>query len=207
MVNILGIVGSPRTQGNTYVMVNTALKAAEKAGVKVQMLEIGDMKIETCAHGGECYELGSCVQEDDLNSIAKAMQAADGIIFGSPAYQGAVPGLMKNMLDRVGRFVNLRGKIGGALVVGRRAGLSSTLNELHFFMYVKEMIIPGSPHWPIGFGLHVADVHGDTEAIMAAEEIGTRVSQLAQILKTNPLPWMGDASTGEVRPAFGDDWR
>ena len=105
MVKILGIVGSPRTQGNTYVMVNTALKSAKNAGAKVEMLELGDMKIETCVHGGECYELGSCVQEDDLNSIATAMHAADGIIFGSPAYQGAVPGLMKNMLDRVGRFV------------------------------------------------------------------------------------------------------
>ncbi|MHA2424977.1 MAG: flavodoxin family protein [Candidatus Thorarchaeota archaeon] len=207
MVRILGIVGSPRTQGNTFVLVEIALNAAKKEGAEIQMIELGDLKIATCAHGGECYELGSCVQEDDLNSIAKAMDEADGIIFGSPAYQAAVPGIMKNMLDRAGRFVNLRGKVGGALVVGRRSGLSFTLNELFFFMYVKEMVVPGTPHWPIGFGLHVADVHGDTEAIMAAEEIGTRVTHLAQRFVSKPLPWMEEPEKGEVRPSFGDDWR
>ncbi len=207
MVKILGISGSPRTQGNTTLLVETALNSAKENGADVKLIELGDKTIRSCAIGGQCYELGRCIQDDDLNSIAKEMSEADGIIFGAPSYQAAVPGIMKNMLDRLGRFVNLRGKVGGAVVVGRRAGMSLTLTELFFFMYVKEMVIPGSPHWPIGFGLHVADVHGDTEAIMAAEEIGMRIAVLAEKITKDPLPWMENHKDGKIRPAFGDDWR
>ncbi|MFW9847765.1 MAG: flavodoxin family protein [Candidatus Thorarchaeota archaeon] len=207
MVKIIGISGSPRTQGNTTLLVETALKSAKENGAEIKLIELGDKTIKSCANGGECYELGRCIQEDDLNSIAKEMSEADGIILGAPSYQAAVPGLMKNMLYRLGRFVNLRGKVGGAVVVGRRSGMSLTLTELFFFMYVKEMVIPGSPHWPIGFGLHVADVHGDTEAIMAAEEIGMRIAVLAEKISKDPLPWMENHKDGRMRPAFGDDWR
>jgi len=81
------------------------------------------------------------------------------------------------------------------------------VTELMFFMYVKEMIIPGSPHWPVGFALHVGDVHGDTEAMKAAEETGIRVAELAKTISANPQTWMKEDSHTDFRPAFGDDWR
>ncbi|MFW9953332.1 MAG: flavodoxin family protein [Candidatus Thorarchaeota archaeon] len=207
MIRILGISGSPRTGGNTTTMVKAALKAAGKEGAETRLIELGELRIEACKHQAECYELGRCVQDDDLNMIAKAMDVADGIIFGSPAYTASVPGPMKNMFDRIGRFANFRGKVAAPLVVGRRSGMDITAIELLFFMYVKEMIVPGSPYWPSGFALHVGDILGDTEAMMAAEDAGYRVAVLAKYIKEKPLPWMQPHPNGEYRPAFGDDWR
>ncbi|MFW9918979.1 MAG: flavodoxin family protein [Candidatus Thorarchaeota archaeon] len=207
MVDILGISGSPRAGGNTTILVQRALDSAQEAGAKVKLVELGDKRIEVCDHIGKCYEIGECIIEDDLNNIALAMSKADGIVFGSPAYTASVPGLMKNLLDRTGRFVNLRGKVGAPLVVGRRSGMTMVVLELMFFMYVKEMIIAGTPNWPVGFSLHPGDVLGDTEAMKAAEYAGARMTELAMKLKENPVSWKHDLPHGEYRPGFGDDWR
>ncbi|MDF1539876.1 MAG: flavodoxin family protein [Candidatus Thorarchaeota archaeon] len=207
MIHILGISGSPRTGGNTSTLINAALESAAKEGVETKLIELGEYKLSVCLHGANCYELGRCIQEDGLNDIAKAMQVADGIIFGSPAYYGAVPGLMKNMFDRVGRFVDFRGKVGSSISVGRRSGMALTNVEMMFFMYVKEMIIPGIHGWPSGFALHPSDVLGDTEAMSMAREIGSRVAILAKLLSKNPPSWTIPPPNGIPRPAFGDDWR
>ncbi|MCK5238966.1 MAG: flavodoxin family protein [Candidatus Thorarchaeota archaeon] len=207
MIHILGISGSPRTDGNTTTLIKAALEAAGKEGAKTQLIELGDLGLGVCLHGAECYESGNCVQDDGLNEIAKAMREANGIIFGSPAYYGSVPGLMKNMFDRVGRFVDFRGKVGSAIAVGRRSGMALAVVEMTFFMYVKEMIIPGIPYWPSGFALHPTDILGDTEAMAAAREMGSRVTILARRLADEPLPWTTLPPNGIPRPSFGDDWR
>ncbi len=207
MVDILGISGSPRAGGNTTIMVQRALDSAQEAGAKVKLIELGDKKIEVCDHLGKCYEIGECIIEDDLNRIADDMKKAEGIILGSPAYTASVPGLMKNLLDRTGRFVSLRGKVGAPLVVGRRSGMTMVVLELMFFMYVKEMILAGSPSWPVGFSLHPGDVLGDTEALKAAEYTGERMAELVSIFKENPVSWKHDLPHGEYRAGFGDDWR
>ncbi len=206
MVFILGISGSPRSDGNTSMLVQKALDAAQDYGAEVKFVELGDKTIEYCDHSGKCYELGECVLEDDLNPIADDMRQAHGIVFGSPAYYSSIPSIMKSLLDRVGRFVNLRGKVGAPLVAGRRSGMTLVVSELIFFMYVKEMIIPGTPFWPIGFALHVGDVLGDTEAIRAAEYSGSRVAEIATLFEHTPASWSQDVP-GVIRPAFGDDWR
>ena len=207
MTYILGISGSPRSGGNTTILVQKALDNAQDNGAKVKLIELGTLRIEDCDHLGKCYEIGECIIEDDLNFIALEMKKADGIIFGSPAYTASVPGLMKSMFDRTGRFVNLRGKVGAPLVVGRRSGMTLVVLELIFFIYVKEMILVGSPHWPVGFSLHPGDVLGDTEAMRAAEECGARMTELCSILKENQVSWAKDLPPGEYRAGFGDDWR
>ncbi|MHA1908398.1 MAG: flavodoxin family protein [Candidatus Thorarchaeota archaeon] len=207
MIRILGISGSPRTGGNTTTLIKAALETASEKGAKTKLIELGDHNLKVCLHGAQCYELGSCIQEDGINDIAKAMRESNGIIFGSPSYYGSVPGLMKNMFDRVGRFVDFRGKVGSALAVGRRSGMALTVVEMMFFMYVKEMIIPGIPHWPSGFALHPTDILGDTEAMAAAREMGSRVAILAEMVSAKPLPWTIPPPNGIPPPAFGDDWR
>jgi multimeric flavodoxin WrbA len=207
MVDILGISGSPRSGGNTSALVRRALDSAEAQGAKVNFIELSGKTINDCDHLAKCYEKGECIQDDDLNMIANAMRAADGIIFGSPAYTASVPGPMKSMFDRIGRFVNLRGKVGAPLVVGRRSGMTLVVLELIFFMYVKEMILAGNPHWPVGFSLNPGDVLGDTEALLSADETGKRMVELASLLKEHPASWAKPLKFGEHRPAFGDDWR
>ena len=44
MVKIIGISGSPRTDGNTSFLVETALKSAEEAGAETDTYKFGIIK-------------------------------------------------------------------------------------------------------------------------------------------------------------------
>jgi multimeric flavodoxin WrbA len=207
MVLIIGISGSPRSGGNTFILTKTALDSAATLGCETKLVDLSVKKILPCEHLLSCYQTGTCSIKDDLNDIVKLMRTADGIILAAPAYHGGVPGVLKNLIDRTGRFVDLSGKVGCAMVTGRRSGLDIALMELLFFLYVKETIIPGSPFWPTGFALNPGDILGDTEAMEAARLIGQRVAQLAIKLSKDSVAWKSSALTDKTRPAFGDDWR
>ena len=47
MVKIKGIVGSPRTDGNTSFLVETALKSAEEAGAETEIINLGSARYRT----------------------------------------------------------------------------------------------------------------------------------------------------------------
>ncbi|HVP40556.1 MAG TPA: hypothetical protein VMS95_01215 [Candidatus Krumholzibacteriaceae bacterium] len=59
----------------------------------------------------------------------------------------------------------LKRKVGGPIVVARRAGHNFTLAQLMFFFMINEMIVPGSTYWNIAFGRQKRDVLKDTEGI------------------------------------------
>ncbi|MHA1943867.1 MAG: flavodoxin family protein [Candidatus Thorarchaeota archaeon] len=203
----MGISGSPRTSSNTSILIETALEAARETGAKIEFLELADLNIENCEHCNECVQLGKCKIDDDLNKVAKTMKAADAIIFGSPDHYASLATPMKNLMDRTGRFLHLEGKIGAGIVVGRRSGTDLALTHIQFFMLVKEMIVPGTVSWPVGFALNAGDIRADTEAIAMATQIGNRVATLASILVRTPVPWSHEPRPNGQKVRFGDEWR
>ncbi|MFW9798796.1 MAG: flavodoxin family protein [Candidatus Thorarchaeota archaeon] len=204
---ILGLSGSPRMGSNTSTLIETALEAAADVGAKTEFIELGDLNIGTCEHCNECAQLGRCKIDDDLNKVAETMKAADGIIFGSPDHYASMATPMKNLMDRTGRFLHLEGKVGAGIVVGRRSGTDLALSLIQFFMLVKEMIVPGTYSWPVGFALNAGDIRADTEAIAMATQVGRRVTQLSTILIANPVPWVTEPRPSGQKVRFGDEWR
>ncbi|MFW9786590.1 MAG: flavodoxin family protein [Candidatus Thorarchaeota archaeon] len=204
---ILGLSGSPRTSSNTAILVETALDAAEKAGAVIEFLDLSALDIRMCEHCSECSQTERCKLNDDLNKVADKMRVADGIIFGSPDHHASVAAPLKNVMDRTGRFMKLEGKVGASIVVGRRSGTDITMTQMLFFMLVKEMIVPGGVHWPIGFALNAGDIRADTEAIAMAKQMGTRITQLATNLVRNPVPWAHEPRPTGQKVRFGHEWQ
>ncbi|MFW9807053.1 MAG: flavodoxin family protein [Candidatus Thorarchaeota archaeon] len=204
---ILGISGSPRTSSNTAVLVEIALEAAKNEGAVTEYIDLSYHDIRACQHCSECSKTGKCKIDDELNRLAKTMQAADGIIFGSPDHHASLATPLKNLMDRTGRFMKLEGKVGVGMVVGRRSGTDIALSQLIFFMLVKEMIVPGGVHWPIGYALNAGDIRADTEAITMATQMGSRVAKLASILVQNPVPWTHEPRPNGQKVRFGDEWK
>jgi multimeric flavodoxin WrbA len=135
------------------------------------------------------------------------MVSADGIIFGSPVHYSTVSSQMKNLMDRVGRFVHLEGKVGCSLSVGRRSGLDLTISHMLFFMLVKEMIVPGGISWPLSFAMNVGDVRSDSEGLEMARQMGQRVAELATILSEKPVSWKDARRPVDKKSRFGDEWK
>jgi multimeric flavodoxin WrbA len=193
MVKIIGINGSPRTEGNTAFLVETAIKAAEEAGADTEIINLGSATLEPCIACDICKATGECAIYDDVRGISEKLIEADGIIIGSPVYFGSVTSQLKMLIDRSrplrGSF-RLRNKIGGAIAVGgsRNGGQESTISAIHDFLLIHDAVIvgDGAPMAHYG-GTGVGGPKGDTEkdeiGIETSKNLGKRVAELAAMLK------------------------
>lgn len=117
------------------------------------------------------------------------MVKADGIILSSPVYFGSATPQIKALIDRAGYFSNQTGrafenKVGGALVVARRAGHNFTFAQLLFFFLHQGMIVPGSTYWNIAFGDKKDEVTKDEEGLRTARNFGKKMVWLIKKIKS-----------------------
>ncbi len=188
MIKILGIVGSPRTGGNTEYLVAETLKNMKDDGVETELVKLSDKEIKPCDACLSCRTKGDCWIDDDLKSIFNKMMNADGIILSSPVYFGSATPQMKALIDRAGYLSIAKGrvfenKVGGAIVVARRAGHNFTLAQLLFFFLHQGMIIPGSTYWNIAFGREKEEVIQDEEALKTLRNYADKMVWLIEKIK------------------------
>lgn len=188
MIKILGIVGSPRVGGNTELLVAEALMAAEEDGAEAELLRLADKEVKPCDACLTCKETKECRIDDDFQPIFDKMVAADGIILGSPVYFGSASPQIKALIDRAGYLSMMKGrvfenKVGGAMVVARRAGETFTFAELLLFFLHQGMIVPGSTYWNVAFGRRPGDVLKDEEGLRTARNFGKKMVWLIKKIK------------------------
>jgi len=188
MVKILGIVGSPRVGGNTELLVTEALKAAAAEGAETELLRLAEREIKPCDGCRSCRKTGECRINDDFKPVFEKMVQADGIILASPVYFSSATPQIKALIDRAGYLSIARGrvfenKVGGPLVVARRAGQNFTLAELLFFFLHQGMIVPGSTYWNVAFGREPGEVLGDEEGMQTVRNFGKRMVWIIKRIK------------------------
>ncbi len=100
MTRILGVVGSPRRNGNTHILVSRILGGAEAEGAITNILFLNDLIIRECNGCHACWEGKPCSKNDDMNTIYPKIIESDVIIFGTPVYWYGPTALMKGFIDR-----------------------------------------------------------------------------------------------------------
>jgi multimeric flavodoxin WrbA len=179
-MKIVGIVGSPRKGGNTEAITRIALEEIEKAGVKTELIRLAGTRIEPCSACGACQK-GKCPIKDDFESIYSKMVRADGIILSTPVYFGAATPQIASLISRFyGRGRPLKNKVGGPIVVARRAGHNFTLAQLLFFFMIEEMIVPGSTYWNVSFGRGKGEVLNDEEGVRTVRHFAQKLVWLVK---------------------------
>jgi multimeric flavodoxin WrbA len=141
-VKVVGIVGSPRVGGNTELLTRIALEEVEKQGLETELVSLAGKRIEPCDGCRSCSKTGKCHVKDDFDSVYKKMVEADGIILATPVYYGAATPQISSLISRFygTRRKPLKNKVGGPIVVARRAGHNFTFAQLMFFFMISEMI-------------------------------------------------------------------
>jgi multimeric flavodoxin WrbA len=190
-MKVLGISGSPRSGGNTDILVKLALEVLEEQGVITEFISLADRPIKPCMACAGCVKsdkLG-CVQEDPaFEGMVERFVESDGVLVGSPVYFGSATPQTMALLDRVGYVARsngnfLRRKVGAAIVVARRAGQNFTFAQLNYFFLIAEMIVPGSTYWNVAFGREKGEVKNDQEGLdtvrRLAENMGWLMKKLA----------------------------
>lgn len=190
-MKVIAFNGSPRNNGNTAIMINHALAVLHKYDIETEMIQAGGRALRGCASCGWCGQnpVKKCVISDDpINEWISKIDAADGIIIGSPTYFANMTAETKALVDRVGYVSRrngnlLRRKIGAAVVSFRRAGAINVFNAINDFFLINQMIVPGSSYWNLGMGREPGDVHSDNEGLKTLETLAENMAWLLKLIK------------------------
>jgi multimeric flavodoxin WrbA len=123
---VVGIVGSPRRDGNTQVLVSEILAGARAAGATAESVFLADLTIRECDGCHACWRGAECSKADDMNALYPRLADSDVIVFGTPVYWYAPTALMKAFLDR---FVYFNCSRHRPEVRGKRAILAVPFEE------------------------------------------------------------------------------
>jgi multimeric flavodoxin WrbA len=187
MIEILGIVGSPRKGGNTEFLMRETLKACEEEGAETKLIHLTDFDLKPCDGCRSCFKTGNCVIEDDAEKIFKEIVGAEGILIGSPVYFYNTTAQTKTFIDKVGYLHSARGrkhfrkKVGGAITVAGGTGLISAASQILMFYHSTRMITAA----PIVTGVASAkgEAEKDTRGIQYARELGKTLVEVAKATK------------------------
>jgi len=119
MGRVLGVVGSPRWNGNTHILVSRILDGAREAGAATDLTFLADLRIRECDGCHTCWHGRPCAKPDDMHSLYDRIAVSDAIVFGTPVYWYGPTALMKAFIDRFVYFncPENRPKIRGKTVV------------------------------------------------------------------------------------------
>ena len=157
-MNILGISGSPRKDGNTEILLRETLQAAERMNCTTWMFSLSEKTVSPCRACGGCFQTSVCVIKDDMYELSTFMAGADAIIWATPVYFGNVSAQLKAVMDRSFAELQkrtLKGKVAGVLTVTRRVGAIQAKSLINSFCIAHGMLVAGGA---IGYGREPGDV-------------------------------------------------
>lgn len=189
-MKVLAVNGSARKDGNTAILIKRVLAELEGAGIETEMVQLAGQKVRGCIACYKCFERKDrqcAIKNDAINEIITKMDAADGIILGSPTYFANVSTEIKALIDRAGEVGKANGnmysrKVGAPVVCHRRAGAIHAFNSINLFFLGSDMVVPGSSYWTMGVGRNIGEVENDAEGLRTMETLGRNMAWLLQKL-------------------------
>ncbi len=189
-MNILGISGSPNSDGSTAFSVQYALGILNDSGFTTRYISLSGKNIASCLACWECAKGSKCIQKDDMDEIYDSLRWCDGLILGSPVYFGMVSGQLKTMMDRCVVFrpsydlpLELSGKTGCGIACGgfRNGGQETTLQNIHTFMLQQNMkVINDGASFSHAGGTIVGNARED---VLGLKTIANLAANMAGMLK------------------------
>jgi NAD(P)H-dependent FMN reductase len=137
MAKIIGILGSPLTEGNTALLLRQALRGAADAGCEIEEIAVAGLDFTACSEMFFCRDHETCIMDDDMQLMYEKIKTADSIIVATPVMTMGIPGKLKSFVDRCQVFFMAKYLRKSPLVekarIGRRKGL---------FICIAGMAIP-----------------------------------------------------------------
>lgn len=97
---ILGIVGSPRRNGNTEILIDEVLRGAEEAGALSEKVILNELNITPCQACDACQKNNKCVLQDDMQGLLEQMEHSQVWVLGTPVYYWGPTAQFKAFIDR-----------------------------------------------------------------------------------------------------------
>ena len=179
-MKVLLINGSPKEKGNTAFALEQMAEVFAEQGIETEMIHVGNLLIRGCQGCGACYKIGHCVIDDIVNDVAQKLDAADGMVVGSPVYYASPNGTLLSFLDRLfySCSADLRMKVGASIVCARRGGTTAAMDVLNKYFTISEMPVASSTYWNIIHGAKPGQAAQDPEGIRTMRNLAKNMSYM-----------------------------
>lgn len=188
-MKVIAFNGSPRKDGNTYLLLKTVCDELNNANIDTEILHIGERNIHGCTACMACRKNSNnrCIFNDDIvNQAVGKIIESDAVILGSPVYFGSLTGQMKAFIDRVGYVTRpnklLKRKVCASVAAVRRNGALEAFHSMNNLFTISEGIVVGSSYWNQGIGREIGDVLNDEEGINTMKTLGQNMAWLLNSL-------------------------
>ena len=168
-MKVLLINGSPRVGGNTSIALGEMEKIFQQEGIQVETVQVGNKAIRGCVACLSCMEKGKCVFDDLVNETAPKFAEADGLVIASPVYYASANGTLISFIDRLfySTPFDKTMKVGAAVAVARRGGVSATYDELNKYFAISGMPIATGQYWNAVYGREKGEAAQDEEGMQS----------------------------------------
>ena len=178
MSKVLLLNGSAHQHGCTATALDEMIKVFEEEGIETELIQVGTKDIRGCIACGKCSEAGRCVFDDLVNEVAPKLEAADGLVVGSPVYYGSPNGKILSFIDRLfySTSYSKHMKVGASDVSCRRGGNTATFDVLNKYFTISGMPLASSTYWNQVHGFSAEDVKKDLEGLQTLRNLARNMS-------------------------------
>ncbi|MDO4798418.1 MAG: flavodoxin family protein [Coriobacteriales bacterium] len=181
-MKVLMINGSPRPKGNTTLALNEMARVLEAEGIQSEIVRVGSDAVRGCIACNSCAKTGKCVFDDVVNELAPKFQEADGLVAAAPVYYASANATLIAVLDRLfysAKFDKTM-KVGAAVSVARRGGLTATWDEINKYFGISGMPIATGQYWNGVHGRLPGEASQDEEGL---QQMRTLARNMAFLIK------------------------
>ena len=184
-MKVLMINGSPRPNGNTSLALQEMETIFKAEGIETEIVQVGNKAIRGCIACGKCAEKGRCVFNDAVNEVAPKFEACDGLVVGSPVYYASANATLVAFLTRLffSTPFDKTMKVGAAVAVARRGGLSATFDELNKFFTISGMPVASSQYWNSVHGREPGQAAQDAEGLQTMRTLARNMTFLMRSIQ------------------------
>ena len=184
-MNVLLINGSPHAHGCTDAALQEIAKALNADGIETTIYHIGAVPVGGCVGCGGCAKAGHCVFGGPVVDVLPLVEKADGIVFGAPVHYSTAAASMLGFMHRLGYSAGrlLAQKPAAIVTSARRAGTTTTLDQLVKYPEFFHMPLVSGSYWPMVHGSKPEQVLEDEEGCAVMRELGRNMAWLLKCIE------------------------
>ena len=202
-MKVLLINGSPHEKGCTYTALSLIAGELKAQGIETEILHVGGQPVGGCIgpvpasrcsweiikdtkeFKGGCRSGNGCVFGGVVNEAIEKAKTADAFVFGSPVHYASAAGNMASFMDRLayagGKY--LAYKPAAVCCSARRAGTTSTLDQLVKYPQFFHMPLVNGSYWAMVHGSNPEQVLQDAEGCAVMQELGRNMAWLLRCIE------------------------